>query len=693
MANDNTNTRSTLEWLSSLPVCILLLLVVIFSTSSDLHNRVLHLGDHFWPGYYKLRTDPVPPNCDPNIDVEAKVQERLNQPQEDDLGLGLDLLDSAPPDASMIRSSIENARQDCINQFAGYEETKSRITPAVKTFRAVEQFIADIIALGLVSQKFILIITIVICAMTATLTHHHIGLRPIVNRLDHYHATIGQIVANGVLLASALAFRHLAHSDGSKMAPDVALTHDMWVVGFGLMLLASIIAFFRPKKGIESGGNIKTAGLAIPLYANMAIFAALFFFTNGHYAGIGIYLDKLMDLSELFLGIGLYVWIGMMLKETRFASLVLDLFKPWKMSPEILTCLIVILAAVPTAYTGGSGIFVLAAGALIYHELRAAGARRQLAMAATAMSGSMGVVLRPCLLVVVVAFMNREVTTSQLYGWGLYVFLMSSTLFFILCLTVNRQQKSELAPISEALPKTLAALRPLLPYILIMVGVTLFYKYPLDTNLDEFSASRILPVMMLLMIIYEHITKPLMRSDDGKTQVPHKGVEAAVRHATNNTSAEIGALLILIGCTIAFGGMVERSGVMDVFPRAFDSPWAAMCMLVVVLIIMGMLMEPFGAVVLCSTTIAPIAYKSGIDPVHFWMVTLVSFELGYLSPPVALNQLLARQVIGEAEMAASVEDTKGGNFYQRHERILLPLITMTIVLLVVSFGTLAYMEL
>lgn len=688
MANDTKTTRSLTEWLSSLPVCILLMLVVIFSTSSDIHNQVLQVGDHFWPSYYKLRKDPVPPSCDPNIDVEAQVQARLTQTTEDELGL--DLFDAEPLNPEMIRASIENAKQDCITKFASYEEVKQRITPAVEAFRAMELTIAEVIGIGLVSQKFILIILIVICAITATMKTHHISLRPVVNKMDFYHSVGAQIIANSILLASAVAFRNLAYSDGTKVEPEIALLHNVWIGSFSVMLLAAIVAAFRPPKHLEPGGDAKHAGLAIPLYTSMTIFSALFFFPAGHYAGIGIYLDKLMDLAELFVGIGLYVWIGMMLKETRFAALTLNLFKPWKLSPEILTCFVVILAAVPTAYTGGSGIFVLAAGALIYHELRAAGARRQLAMAATAMSGSMGVVLRPCLLVVVVAFMNREVTTSQLYGWGFYVFLLSSTLFFILCLTVNRQQKSKLAPVSEAVPQMLAALKPLMPYILIMVGVTLFYRFVLNSHLDEFSASRILPVMMLGILIYEHITKPTVLSDDGKTSRPHKGFEASMRHATNNTSAEIGALLLLVGCTIAFGGMVERSGVMDVFPRAFESQWAAMFALVFVLIIMGMLMEPFGAVVLCSSTIAPIAYLSGIDPVHFWMVTLVSFELGYLSPPVALNQLLARQVIGEAEFKAAAEDTRGLTFYQRHERILLPLMTMVTVLIVVAFGPLIY---
>ena len=47
--------RSRLEWLSSLPVCLLLLFVVLFSTSSDIHNQMLRGGEQLWSGYYKLR--------------------------------------------------------------------------------------------------------------------------------------------------------------------------------------------------------------------------------------------------------------------------------------------------------------------------------------------------------------------------------------------------------------------------------------------------------------------------------------------------------------------------------------------------------------------------------------------------------------------------------------------------------------
>jgi len=687
VASTTFNGRSTAEWLSSLPACILLLLVVIFSTSSDIHNQILQVGENYWPGYYKLRVDPAPPSCDPNVNIEQKLQERLAQSQEDD-GFGLDLFDAAPVDPDLIRTSIENARSECVTKFSSYEDIMERITPGVQTFRAVELFVSEAIGVGLVSQKFILVILILLCAMTATLKRHHIAMRPVLSRMDHYVAGSAQVIANGVLLTSSIAFQSLAHSDGTKLASEVAMLHNVWVFGLGALLTVSVYNLIKVPEHLKPGGSIGHAGLAIPLYCTMAILTAIFFFSSGHTAGIGIYLDKLLDLADMFLNVGLYVWVGMLLKQTRFASLVLALFKPWKMPPEMLGFFVVVLAAIPTAYTGGSGVFVIAAGAVIYHEIRASGARRNLALAATAMSGSMGVVLRPCLLVVVIAFMNREVTTDQLFGWGVWVFALSALMFFTFIMILNRQSKLQLASISDAAPEMLRQVRPLIPYIIGMAGVVLFYRYAINVQLDEFSAARILPVMMLAILVYEHFAKKEAVSDDGLTTEAHPGIESSIRTATNQTTAEIGALLLLVACSICMGGMIERSGVVELFPSDFDSIWGAMGLMVCALVVMGMIMEAFGAVILVSQTIAGIAYAAGIDPIHFWMVTLVAFELGYLSPPVALNHLLARQVVGEEEVLKADAEVANGTFYQRHERVLLPMITMGSVLLLVAFGPL-----
>jgi len=678
--------RTGLEWFSSLPACLLLLAVVLFSTSSDIHNRMLQAGEQLWSGYYKLRMDPVAPECDPDRDIEAAVAAELaREPASDDPMAAL--LGTEEKDPEEVRLSIERSVADCRAAHQNYQNLKDNLTPGVKAYRAVELFVADVIAFGLESQRYILVILVMLCAVTATLTRHHIAMRAMETRLDYTVSHALQTIANAMLLGSSVIFRQSTLGSDTLVSSEELLLHNLWIAGFAALTLASLYRLFRMPKGLEDGGSLNKAFLAVPLYTVMCLISGTYFALIGHSSGIGIYLGKMMELADMFLNVGLYVWVGMMLKQTRLATLVFDVFRPWRMPPELLAVVAVLVAAVPTAYTGASGIFVIAAGAVIYSELRAAGARRQLALAATAMSGSLGVVLRPCLLVVVIAYLNREVTTDELFGWGIWVFLLTAAMFTVAALSVNRQSRFDLAPSSEAFPAMIRALKPLIPYVLVIAVVVLFYRFALDVTMDEFSAPRLLPVIMLAILLYEHVR---LKNRRGRAagEINHQGLERSLRGATNDTTAEIGALLLLLGLSVSIGGVIERSHIMQSFPQAFDSAWSAMLLMVVILVILGMIMDAFGAVILVTATVASIAYTSGIHPVHFWMVTLVAFELGYLSPPVALNHLLTRQVVGEEEVTAAQQES--GSFYQRHERIILPLIAMGISLLVVAFGPLVF---
>ncbi len=679
--------RSGLEWFSSLPACLLLLAVVVFSTSSDIHNQMLRGGEQLWSGYYKLRMDPIEPTCNANRDVDAAVAAALAEaPASDDPMAAL--LGAVEKNPAEVRLAIERSLADCREAYQSYQSLQGQLTLGVKAYRAAELFIADLIAFGLSSQRYILVLLVMLCAVTATLTRHHIAMRAMETRLDYIVSHTLQTIANAMLLGSSVIFRQSTLGAETSVSSEELLLHNFWIAGFGCLTLASLYRLFQVPEELEEGGNLNKAFLAVPLYTGMCLISGSYFALIGHASGIGIYLGKMMELSDMFLNVGLYVWVGMMLKQTRLATLVFNVFRPWRMPPEMLAVVAVLVAAIPTAYTGASGIFVIAAGAVIYSELRAAGARRQLALAATAMSGSLGVVLRPCLLVVVIAYLNREVTTDELFGWGIWVFVLTATMFLLVALMVNRQSKFELAPSSVAFPAMLQAMKPLIPYVLVIVAVVLLYRTALDVSMDEFSAPRLLPVIMLAILAYEHFGLKPRPGGAASGEPDHPGLERCVRRATNDTTAEIGALLLLLGLSVSIGGVIERSHIMQSFPQAFDSAWSAMLLMVVILVILGMIMDAFGAVILVTATVATIAYASGIHPVHFWMVTLVAFELGYLSPPVALNHLLTRQVVGEAEVLAAQQES--GTFYQRHERIIMPLIAMGISLLVVAFVPLMF---
>lgn len=72
-----------------------------------------------------------------------------------------------------------------------------------------------------------------------------------------------------------------------------------------------------------------------------------------------------------------------------------------------------------------------------------------------------------------------------------------------------------------------------------------------------------------------------------------------------------------------------------------DSRLVFLLMLNALLIVVGMMMDVFSAVVIVLPLIAPVAYQYGIDPYHLGVIFLLNLEIGYLTPPVGLNLFIA----------------------------------------------------
>ena len=671
--------RSYRDWLSTLPVFLLLLAVIIAGNSGLVHARLLNIGELFWHDYFSLRADIPTPDCNPEPDIEIELVKL-----EAESG-GLDeleeLFEAEPFDRQSARTSLQKSRLLCQEKHSLAEQNQARITPSVILFRALETSVAGISLFALEKQRMILILTIFICAITCTIKQHHIAFKPVITLQDHYVSTVAQILGNLTLLLSSWFYRDSLYQSATVVDhPEVYL---LLILGFAALSAVNLCQLLKPRQYHDfhkADDSILHAMLSIPLYIYMTFFVACYFILiEGHWAGPAIFFSLLFDQAGLFLNIGLYIWVGMLLKRTQLGDLVFKVFIPWRMSPELLAFVAIIVMAVPTAYTGASGIIIIAMGAIVYEELRRAGARRQLALAATAMTGSAGVVLRPCLLVVLIAALNKEVVTDQLFSWGLKTFMTTACVFFLFAMLTKRE-KIHLAPVKKAFKPFLQALIPLFPYALIVLLIYLAYFYLINVKMDEFSAPVILPVIILGLIIYEKLFVRMVLVASPEKDA-HK-FEYTIRMATTESTVHIGALLLLMGLSFALGGVIERSGLLNHVPDSFTSIWMTLGFLIAILVGIGMIMDPFGAVVLVSGTVAQIAYNNGINPVHFWMITLVAFELGYLTPPVALNHLLTRQMVGYEETAKAA--LEGDTFWYRHEKILLPLLTMGTTLLLVA---------
>lgn len=709
--------RSWPDRLATLSVLLLLVLTLVIGTGSMIHGQLLRMGERMFGDpdagiqYSFLRADPEKPACDPNANIDAQVQQEMSKPADDMFG---DLFGDAK-DPEQIRQSLVAAQTLCQERFAMYEQINSHITPTVKAYRTFETAFFAIFRFGTENRSIILVLLIAIAAIRTTIGVHHIGIRPPSTKIDFLVYGSSMTLANALLLFSSISYYFSVRSTGLALDDLATTINVLWITLFSILLLISLYKTIKPPAPTREGGSFGLATLAIPLYASMAIITGIpFIFLQGYPTGQAIYLGQLIEYASLFLNLALFIWIGMLLKQTRIVDLMLNILRPWNFSPELLTWVLMLGAAYMTAFTGASGIFVIAAGAIIYKEVLNSGARRQYALAVTAMSGSLGVVLRPCLLIVVIAAMNREVTTDLLYSHGFYIFLVSSTLLLFFSLVLGGQ-KVRIASPSVALRPSIRQIGPVAPYIVVVVGVVAAYYFLLDTKLDEFTAPLILPFVMLAILAWDKLQREpaqavpamaaaapvsvaepvdpnapkvsrFMRTNDPKGVERRIGFGQAVFDATHEAMGHIGALIMLMALTVSVGGLIERSDIMHSVPADMGSPLLAISILLVLLVFVGMVMDPFGAVILVTATIAPVAYSNGIDPVHFWMIVLAAFELGYLSPPVALNQLLARQVVGEEEMDEADAEVRQKSFYWRYERWILPVIVMGLTLLIVAYA-------
>lgn len=724
------------------------LLTLVVGIAPNFDTRVVDLGEAIWPGYAaELREDPQPPDCDledlkkqvaacpadgaapaggdpfggkdpfaepaapsaapppaappaaPAADpfggkdpfAEPPAAPAGAAPPAGDPFAGKDPFADAPAAAAPVNcAALKSLTERCDARHQEFQSAVARIDGPVRAFRAVERTISD------VSQfpwwKHLLVLVMIVGAASTTAHRAHIAMRNPANLLEHRVSQAAQLVAY-LLLAVSCAFDWHVQQLSTAEREDPALPILLGVGFLGLAAMNVVHLLRPPTDGMDTKPSFARVLMVIPLFAWLVTISGLYFLlVEHHWSGLAIYLHKFVAYPTVYLGIALYVWAGMLLSETRVAPLMFDVLQPWRLSPYLQSWLVSVVSAVPTAYSGASGIFVISTGKVIFERLRAGGASRRVALGATAMSGSLGVVLRPCLIVVLIAVLNKQVTTDALFRAGFYVFLVTAG-FYLLAMMMRGESRVMPASPAVAAGPSLRAAASLLPYLAIAVATLAFYAGAFKTWMNENTAPNVVPVLLLLLVVYDQLRRappepvPAVRdpgNDAPAARFHAKGLVPALTHATGEASHNAGALLSVMTGSVAFGGIVERSAIMDRIPQSFDSPVVAMAVLVVAMILLGMAMDGLGAVILVSVTIAPIAYASHIDPIHFWMMGLVAFELGYLHPPVGLNILLARQVIGhEAEVERFPVE---GGFFARYEHVIVPCLVLAAALVVVAFA-------
>ena len=119
-----------------------------------------------------------------------------------------------------------------------------------------------------------------------------------------------------------------------------------------------------------------------------------------------------------------------------------------------------------------------------------------------------------------------------------------------------------------------------------------------------------------------------------------------------DTAKMLGTLLPLIAIANSLNTVLDYEGIakswVQIVQSNVSSPAMAMLGMNILLLIVGCLMDVGSAILIFAPLLAPIAKGAGIDPVHFGIIMTANLEIGYLTPPVGLNLIVAMAAFRES---------------------------------------------
>ena len=110
----------------------------------------------------------------------------------------------------------------------------------------------------------------------------------------------------------------------------------------------------------------------------------------------------------------------------------------------------------------------------------------------------------------------------------------------------------------------------------------------------------------------------------------------------------------LVGAMIAFASTVTFLFTIDMLPLKLaglmqgltDSPFAFLCLVAVMLLVVGMFLESNAAYIMLVPLFHPIALQYGIDPLHFGFLFVLNLVIGMLTPPVGVVLFVVTGITG-----------------------------------------------
>lgn len=378
-------------------------------------------------------------------------------------------------------------------------------------------------------------------------------------------------------------------------------------------------------------GIIVMALMGVPLYAIIGLAGLVaYHYAELDSAGIFIELYRVAS-SPTLIAIPLFTLAGFIMAESKTPQRLSKLSQCYLGGiPGGVPVAVMVACAFFTAFTGASGVTIIALGGLFYPLLLKEKYSKDFSLGLMTSSGSLGLLFPPSLPLILYAVI-AQVSINELFLAGIVPGLLMIGILGLYSMWMN--VKLNIARVPFNINEARSALREAaweipLPFIIVL-GI-----YFGIFTVTEAAAVTVVYVLIIEAWVYKDI-HPVH-------DLPKLMVKSMVL---------VGTILIILGTAMGFTSyLVDEQvpmQVLDFMRQYIDNKWTFLIVLNILLLIVGCMMEIFSALIVIVPLIVPIAKSFDVNMVHLGIIFLTNLEIGYSTPPVGINLFIASSRFSE----------------------------------------------
>lgn len=355
---------------------------------------------------------------------------------------------------------------------------------------------------------------------------------------------------------------------------------------------------------------------------------------------------------EVLLSIPLFMLAGNIMSRGSIAKRLIDLMSTLTSPfPGGLGIACVLSCAAFAAINGSSIVTMLAIGSIMYPALVAKGYSKDFALGSVASAGTLGIIIPPSIPLILYGIMTER-NIAQLFVAGIGPGLLLTFMFAAYSLMVNRSMPRERFSMEEALKTFFGGVFAVMLPFLMIGGIYLGWFSP-----TEAGAVALAYALLIEFLVHEKAdAKPASAGLSFAGRAKHYLDTREMSFKTLyevilETTKLLATLLPLLCIAGSLNTILDHSGapkqMVQYLVGTIEDRWVLMLGINILLLIVGCLMDVGSAILILAPLLEPLAVAKQFDPIHFGIIMIANLEIGYLTPPVGLNLIVAMAAFKE----------------------------------------------